>query len=89
MEPLGAKQKREPLRGPQLTYNNFVGLNCAFGSFQLHIKIKQDLGSLVDGIVAPIKSLIPGKKSTSASSAAGSSYQVNNSYFIRFFCLGK
>jgi hypothetical protein len=26
-----------------------------FLSFQLHIKIKQDIGNLVDGIVAPIK----------------------------------
>ena len=39
-------------------------------SFQLHIKIKQDLEGLVDGIVGPIKSLIPGKKKTPAVSSS-------------------
>ena len=41
-----------------------------FLTFQLHIKIKQDLEGLVDGIVGPIKSLIPGKKKTPAVSSS-------------------
>ncbi len=40
-----------------------------FSTFQLHIKIKQDLEGLVDGIVGPIKSLIPGKKKTPITSS--------------------
>ena len=44
---------------------------------QLHIKIKQDFEGLVDGIVGPIKSLIPGgKKTPAASSNAAGSYQL-------------
>ena len=44
---------------------------------QLHIKIKLDFEGLVDGIVGPIKSLIPGgKKTPAATYNAAGSYQL-------------
>lgn len=42
----------------------------------LHIKIKQDFEGLVDGIVGPIKSLIPGKKTPATTSNSAGSYQL-------------